>query len=182
MQTGRDDNLEKSAERVAELLFASGTSLVLAESCTAGLVSAALGGVPGISTVLCGSAVVYQIPTKTAWLEIPPDLIAAHDAVSEFVALAMADGVLEKTPYARVAASITGHLGPNADPPELDGVVWMCCRERNGRGATRRLRLPEERDADSRTADQRRRRQRLAATALLDFIADFLNQAAHVPE
>ncbi|HEX6987400.1 MAG TPA: CinA family protein, partial [Planctomycetaceae bacterium] len=92
------------AERVADRLRLSGHQLVLAESCTAGLVAAALGGVPGISRHLCGSAVVYQERTKAAWLDVPESLLAERGAVSAEVAAAMAAGALDRTPHADVAA------------------------------------------------------------------------------
>lgn len=109
---------------VAELLKTTGTTIVFAESCTAGLVSASLARVPGISEFHCGSAVVYQLQTKTEWLGISPALLDDPGPVSTQVAREMAMGVLQRTPAARLAASITGHLGPNA-PAEQDGLIYI---------------------------------------------------------
>ncbi len=117
-------SLKKSAVELAECLRKSGRRVVFAESCTAGLVSAALAQVPGISEFHCGSAVVYRLDTKTRWLDVPAELLIDPGPVSEAVARAMAVGVLMKTPEADWAASITGHLGPNA-PEELDGLVFL---------------------------------------------------------
>ncbi len=89
-------------------------SLVLAESCTAGLVAASFGQLPGVSEILCGSSVVYQPRTKTEWLSIDskllddPDIGPESSQVTEALALA----VLKKTSQATLSAAVTGHLGP----------------------------------------------------------------------
>ena len=101
----------------------TGHRIVFAESCTAGLIAATLGRIPGISEWLAGSAVVYQLTTKTAWLNIDAALLDKPGPVSQVVSEQMAAGVLELTPHATIAASVTGHLGPDA-PPELDGIAW----------------------------------------------------------
>lgn len=98
--------------------------LVLAESCTAGLVAASIAHVPGVSEWFCGSAVVYQAETKVAWLGVTPAAIADHTAVSAVVAEQMVRGVLRETPHADLAAAITGHLGPAA-PAGFDGLVFI---------------------------------------------------------
>lgn len=104
--------------------------LVLAESCTGGLVAAELAKVPGVSNWLCGSAVTYRSETKSAWLDVDPASIAKHTAVSSEVATQMVEGALRKTPEADIAAAITGHLGPDA-PSEFDGIVFIATRVRN---------------------------------------------------
>lgn len=128
------------AQRAAGLLAAQQVRVVFAESCTAGLISASLSRVPGISAWLCGSAVVYQVPTKIAWLNVPAEMLAAHGDVSQPVAQALAEGVLQQTPHADLALSITGHLGPQA-PAALDGVVVIGVA---GRGRLRNCRLVRE--------------------------------------
>lgn len=115
---------EEMVHGLAEALAQRQLKIVFAESCTGGLVSAALAGVPGISEWLCGSAVTYRSPTKVAWLGVDVHEIAKHTAVCSGVALQMASGVLEKTPEADVALSITGHLGPGA-PEDMDGLVFV---------------------------------------------------------
>lgn len=114
---------------LAESLADKQLKIVFAESCTGGLVSAALAGVPGISEWLCGSAVTYRSATKVAWLGVDEQRIAQETAVCSDVAEQMALGVLENTPEADVALSITGHLGPDA-PDELDGVVFVAIASR----------------------------------------------------
>ena len=126
------NELSQTAEQLAHQLAEQQLRIVFAESCTAGLVSATLAQVPGISQWHCGSAVVYRETTKTAWLAIPPAMIEKHNVVSSEIAQLMAAGVLQFTPEADISAAITGHLGPNV-PAELDGVVHVAAaRRENG--------------------------------------------------
>jgi nicotinamide-nucleotide amidase len=116
--------LLEAAAHLARCLQRYQVRVVFAESCTAGLVSAALATVPGISTWLCGSAVTYQDDTKARWLSVSESDLTQYTAVSPKVAQSMALGVLLATPQADLAVSITGHLGPFA-PPEVDGVAFI---------------------------------------------------------
>ncbi|MHB8969891.1 MAG: CinA family protein [Pirellulaceae bacterium] len=116
--------LEELARIVASCLAETGQRLVLAESCTGGLAAAALATIPGISRWFCGSAVTYRDQTKIDWLEVAVSDLARVSAVSREIAGQMASGVLGRTSEADVAASITGHLGPDA-PPDSDGTVWV---------------------------------------------------------
>lgn len=118
------DGTEPEVLALAEALKRTDRRIVFAESCTGGLVSAALVTVPGISAYHCGSAVVYRYDTKTQWLGVRSELLVDPGPVSAEVAEAMARGVLANTPEADVAVSITGDLGPNA-PTETDGVVCV---------------------------------------------------------
>ncbi len=114
----------EAAQRLADRLAATQTRIVFAESCTAGLASALLAQIPGISAWHCGSAVTYRETTKIAWLNVSAEDIERHTAVSEQVAKQMAAGVLGNTPEAQLALSTTGHLGPNA-PPSFDGLAFV---------------------------------------------------------
>jgi len=122
-------NLSQLSAEVVELLAMQQAKLVLAESCTAGLIAANLGGVPGVSQYLCGSAVVYRERTKIDWLDVKPAVIEHFSAVSEAASCAIATGVLAKTEEANVALGITGHLGPGS-PGELDGQIFVACCQR----------------------------------------------------
>lgn len=90
--------------------------IVTAESCTGGLVSAALTAIPGSSDVLDRGFVVYSNRAKTEMLGVPGDLIADVGAVSEPVARAMAEGALENS-HAHLAVAITGVAGPGGGTP-----------------------------------------------------------------
>ncbi len=117
--------------RVRDRLQFQGDRLVLAESCTAGLVAAELGQIPGISEFLCGSMVVYRTPTKAAWLGISAEDLAdpAIGPVSATVTMALAEAILVKTPEATISAAITGHLGPGS-PLKMEGQLFFAFRRR----------------------------------------------------
>lgn len=112
------------AKTLANVLQSRQLKIVLAESCTAGMASAMLATVPGVSSVLCGSSVTYREQTKTDWLKISPELLATQTAESREVSIAMARRVLGVTPEAKIAAAITGHLGPGV-AEALDGRVFV---------------------------------------------------------
>jgi nicotinamide-nucleotide amidase len=151
-------SISSSARRVARLLKASNRKVVFAESCTGGLVSGALTKIPGISSYLCGGVVVYRNATKMAYLGIPAAVLAGPGPVSKEVAELMALRVLGKTPEADLAASVTGHLGPDA-PPNLDGLVFaaVAWRSAAARSAAPRIVVQHWRchRRDSRVVRQR---------------------------
>jgi nicotinamide-nucleotide amidase len=126
-------------------LFHSGKSLVLAESCTSGMVAAKLGIIPGISEFFCGSMVVYQSQSKMDWLGIDATGLSDPNRgpVSEWASLSLAKGILRATSRASVSAAITGHFGPNA-PTHQDGQVFCALTTREGhvRQWSFRLRSP----------------------------------------
>lgn len=119
------------ARQVARTLAERKLRVVFAESCTAGLVSASLSRIPGISQWHCGSAVTYRDDSKLQWLKVHASDIVRETAVSETVARQMARGVLKNTPEAHLSASVTGHLGPDA-PADLDGVIYVAIARRRG--------------------------------------------------
>ncbi|MEZ6067448.1 MAG: CinA family protein [Planctomycetaceae bacterium] len=170
--------LEQLAADIAGRLAASGERLVLAESCTAGLVANLLCQTPGASRWFCGSAVVYQEATKAAWLDVPESILddPAIGAVSEETALAMCHGGLHRTPHASIAAAVTGHLGPNA-PASLDGMVWIAVASRDWT-ITRQVRLTEVLPGEQSGGTLRSYRQQLAAVEVLRTLAEFLTQLA----
>lgn len=177
MTTRRE--LERDARRLAATLAERGVRVVFAESCTAGLVSAMLAGVPGVSEHLCGSAVVYRLDTKARWLGVPRELLDNPGPVSAEVASAMARGALERTPEAHVAASITGHLGPHA-PPELDGLVFCAAAVRNAESpdAPPRIIVREHRlsaEGAREGVALRLERQRAAAAIVLRLVAEVIS-------
>jgi len=118
------------AAHLARLLVRKNLKVAFAESCTGGLMSAVLTQIPGISDCFCGSAVVYQVQTKAAWLGISEEILAKPGPVSRVVAVEMARGLLEKTPQADLAVAVTGHFGPNA-PKRQDGLIWFAASVRD---------------------------------------------------
>jgi len=111
---------------VIRLLRESKQRIVLAESCTGGLVGAMFTSIPGVSDVFCGSMVVYRNDTKTKWLGLDEQMLADPKIgpVSPQASEELARKVLLLTPEANFALSITGHLGPNA-PAELNRKVFL---------------------------------------------------------
>jgi PncC family amidohydrolase len=110
---------------VLEAARARGLRLGTAESCTGGLVGGRLTDVPGSSTVYAGGMVCYANELKTDLLGVPAELIAAHGAVSEAVALAMAEGAVARLGL-DLAVSVTGIAGPDGGSAEKPvGTVWF---------------------------------------------------------
>ena len=113
------------AEAVVRRAAAAGRTLATAESCTGGLIAAALTDVPGSSAVFTHGVVAYANEAKTGLLGVDPQLIARHGAVSAEVAAAMAAG-MTRLSGADAAVSVTGIAGPgggSAGKPV--GLVWF---------------------------------------------------------
>jgi PncC family amidohydrolase len=100
--------------------------LVLVESCTAGQIAATLGCIPGISTWLCGSLVVYRSSSKQQWLGITANVLddPRVGPVSQVTSNLLAISALERTPEADWALAITGDLGPMASAA-TDGKCFL---------------------------------------------------------
>jgi len=129
-------------EQVFDLLRAAHETIGVAESCTGGLVCARLTERPGASEVVRGGLVVYSNEAKVALAGVDPALIAAHGAVSQEVAEALADGARERL-EADVGVGVTGIAGPGggtADKPV--GLVWLSVGHRDGRRLTRSVNIP----------------------------------------
>jgi nicotinamide-nucleotide amidase len=97
---------------VGDLLRARGLRVAVAESCTAGLVLGRLTEVPGSSAWVIGGIVAYDNAVKVEQLDVARTMIEAHGAVSEPVAIAMADGVRARL-KADVGIAVTGIAGPD---------------------------------------------------------------------
>ena len=136
----KPETLDPLAFRAFELLRKNHQVLVTSESCTAGLIAATLARVPGMSTVLAGGFVVYQVESKVTWLNVSSAVIEQQGVVSSEVAQLMADGALRNTPHATMVLSITGHLGPDA-PDNLDGIAWLGFAQRNHSCCSHKLHL-----------------------------------------
>lgn len=103
---------EALAKRVVEANKAAGRKIVLAESCTGGLVAAALTEVAGSSSVLDRGFVTYSNEAKMEMLGVPGEIIETFGAVSIACVWAMAMGALENS-NADVAVAISGIAGPD---------------------------------------------------------------------
>jgi len=113
---------------VLDQLRARNARLVVAESCTGGLLSARITAVPGASSVFIGGVVAYDDVVKSGMLDVPPELLEQHGAVSEQVVSAMAEGV-QRQFAVDAALAITGIAGPTGGTPEKPvGTVWLAAR------------------------------------------------------
>lgn len=119
------EEIMAQAARLLERLQAQGLTLATAESCTGGLIAAALTAIPGSSATVLAGFVTYSNEAKTAMLGVPAGVIASVGAVSEETARAMAEGALERS-GADLAVSVTGIAGPGgAVPGKPVGTVWF---------------------------------------------------------
>ncbi len=103
-------------EVVGELLRARDLTIAVAESCTGGLLTSRLTDVAGSSAYVQGAVVAYSNRAKVELLDVPEADLAAHGAVSEPVALAMARGVRRRG-HAAVGVGVTGIAGPTGATP-----------------------------------------------------------------
>lgn len=130
-------------DQVAALL--AGRTIATAESCTAGLLAARLTDRPGSSAYVAGGVVSYSNDAKTELLGVDAALIAAHGAVSEPVAEAMAAGALRRF-AADTAVAITGIAGPGGGTPAKPvGTVCFSVGSSDGTFLTRTSLLPGNR-------------------------------------
>jgi nicotinamide-nucleotide amidase len=116
-----DDLYSANGQRMEEVLggmLREGRhTIAVAESCTGGLLSSRLTDVPGSSAYLDRAVVAYSNEAKIAWLDVGADLIAAHGAVSEPVAAAMAAGIRARADTT-IGVAVTGIAGPGGGTPE----------------------------------------------------------------
>jgi len=128
-----ESSLKSFAESCANLLVELNERVVFAESCTGGMLSSTLAGVPGISSYHCGSLVTYRPNSKRRWLGVNKSTINQYTTESNEVVEEMALGALKMTPEASWSVAIVGHLGPDA-PKDKDGHVWIAIGRRSRKG------------------------------------------------
>ena len=140
-------NLQTPLQDLANALRGRGWRLATAESCTGGLIAATCTAVAGSSHWFDRGFVTYSNEAKTELLGVPAALIAAHGAVSEPVALAMAEGALARS-ATDLAVAVTGIAGPGgAVPGKPVGTVWMALARRGVPAQAQRLQLGGDRSA-----------------------------------
>ena len=117
-----DQTLE---EVVGKLLLEKGKTIAVAESCTGGLIGAKFTNISGSSKYFERGVITYSNQAKTELLEIPPEIIEKYGAVSEEVAILMAEGV-RKLAGVDYALSATGIAGPTGGTPEKPvGLIYI---------------------------------------------------------
>ncbi|WP_020185523.1 CinA family protein [Methylopila sp. 73B] len=139
-------------EETLRLARGAGLTIATAESCTGGLVAAALTEVPGSSDVVDRGFVTYSNAAKTALVGVSEELLAAHGAVSEPVARAMAEGALAAAGVSLTVA-ITGVAGPGGGSEDKPVGLVHFAAARAGRPTLHR----ERRFGDLGRAEIRRR-------------------------
>ena len=137
--------LVAKAREVVDANRAAGRRITVAESCTGGLVSAALTEIPGASEVFFGGFVTYSNESKSKRLGVGDDVIATFGAVSIATAWAMARGALERS-GADLAVAITGIAGPDGGTPSKPVGTVVFARAERGKPV-------EEIHADSKLLD-----------------------------
>ena len=119
------------AKAIIRLASEKNVMFVLAESCTGGMIAAALTNIAGSSAVLDRGLVTYSNQAKKDLLGVSDDILARYGAVSTETAIAMTTGALLKTPAARFAASVTGIAGPGGGSQDKPvGLVHFSCQWR----------------------------------------------------
>ncbi len=119
------------ATEILDLAKKHNIMIATAESCTGGMVAAALTDIPGSSAVMERGFVTYTNTAKTEMLGVLPATLKAHGAVSEEVAAEMALGALTHAPV-QLTVSITGIAGPGGSEFKPEGRV--CFGVANARG------------------------------------------------
>lgn len=156
-------DIEATAEAVIRRAAAAGLMVATAESCTGGLVSAALTAIAGSSAVLDRGFVTYSNEAKAEMLGVAEDVLARFGAVSEPTARAMAEGAVARS-RASVAVSVTGIAGPGGGSDAKPvGLVHFAVVGADGRTVHR-----EQRFGDIGREAVRLESVRLALTLLLE--------------
>ena len=150
--TALSAELVAKAREVMEACRTSGAVIALAESCTGGLVAAALTSLPGSSSFVERGLVTYSNAAKHELLGVSEALIEQRGAVSEEVARAMAEGVLARSP-ATASLAITGIAGPTGGTPAKPvGTVHLAAAARGRPTLHARLSCSGDRDAVRQTS------------------------------
>jgi nicotinamide-nucleotide amidase len=133
--------LRRAARRLLAACRARGLKITTAESCTGGLVAAALTEIAGSSDVVDCGFVTYSNAAKRKMLGVPAATLTRHGAVSAATAAAMAKGALKKS-QADVSVAITGIAGPGGGTKQKPvGLVYFAAASRDGRRLARSRRF-----------------------------------------
>ena len=120
-----DDAVQQASESVGRLLTDQKLSITTAESCTGGLIAAALTSIAGSSAYFNAGIVSYSNESKRRLLGVPAETLVTNGAVSESVVLAMVEGARRRN-HAQVAVAVSGVAGPDGGTVEKPvGTVWI---------------------------------------------------------
>jgi len=119
------NDLHDLARTVLAACEARGIMLATAESCTGGMIIAALTDIAGSSSVVDRGFITYSNDAKMEMIGVQPSTLAIHGAVSEATAREMAQGALARS-KSGIAVAVTGVAGPSGGTPEKPvGLVWF---------------------------------------------------------
>ena len=136
---------ESMEEVVGRELTIHRATIASAESCTGGLLAERLTRISGSSAYFLGGVVSYSNTLKSAWVDVPEEVIESRGAVSAEVAIALADGIRRRT-GATLGVGITGVAGPTGGTPGKPvGLVHVAIADATG-NKERAVRYPGERD------------------------------------
>jgi nicotinamide-nucleotide amidase len=161
-----DQEIRAAASLLLDLCRQRGLALATAESCTGGLVAAALTSIAGASDVVDRGFVTYSNAAKEQMLAVPADILAAHGAVSRQTAEAMARGAVHRS-EADLAVAVTGLAGPGGGSAEKPvGLMHFAAAARDGRLIAR-----EQRYGDIGRGEVRRRAVLEAIAMLTELVS-----------
>ncbi len=150
-----EEDFQELAERLLARARARGMTIATAESCTGGLVAAALTAIAGSSDVVEGGLVTYSNVAKTRLLGVDAGLIATVGAVSEQVARAMAIGAAQRLGVG-LSVAITGIAGPGGGSASKPvGLVHFATADASGETRHREMRFGDIGRAEVREASVR---------------------------
>jgi nicotinamide-nucleotide amidase len=142
-----DETILAQAAALLAAMQGQGATLATAESCTGGLIAAAVTAHAGSSATLLAGYVTYSNEAKTRMLGVPPPMLAEHGAVSAPVARQMAEGALKDAGSA-IAVSCTGIAGPGGGSATKPvGLVFIGCARRGKETVVERHVFPGDRAA-----------------------------------
>ncbi len=160
--------IEELSRVVVERAIAKGCKIATAESCTGGLIAAAITDVPGSSEVLDRGFVTYSNEAKVEMLKVSTTVLENHGAVSAETARAMVSGALAHS-HGSIAVAVTGIAGPGGGSAEKPvGLVYIASQSLNGTANIRACRFTDE-GITSRT-DIRRATVQVALEMVLEEI------------
>lgn len=155
------------SKELLSLLYESDKTIGTAESCTSGLIAAAITMVPGASDYFKGGIVSYSDDVKIANLDVDADIIAEKTAVCEEVAIQMVQGAINALGV-DYAVSATGYAGPGCSEGIPVGTIWLACGNKDEQVT---LQLSEDEGRDKNVEN--------AVNSALELLLDFIR--AHEP-
>ena len=123
-----DEKILAAAAEAAKLLAEKNKTITTAESCTGGMLGAALTEIPGISAYYKEGVITYSNEAKMKFLRVKGETLEKYGAVSSKTAVEMASGAMENA-KSDISVAITGIAGPNGDTREkCVGLVYICVK------------------------------------------------------